>query len=262
MNMETIRKSLETDEEIKRLRGRLNRTVYFKNIYKKVRERRPNRDGYDYHLFVLEISNSKECDLIIIDAMHYIYKYLKDSVWQTDTDPYIYLDAYIGALFSQLLIKPIWDGFVNEEVNVANVKSYGCKVHKFKSEEEEYRFEVEYKIDSLIKLPNHSKWSGMQNKCRTFLKKGINVKSDYYYAHKKCLEENSKYIDTIYFTFYEPKQPYTLLYLDTYKKIDGAELNGFLVPTEEVIYITDNGQSKIAKVDYYDFQKVKCPHLF
>ena len=261
-----IIEKLKKDKKINNIKNDFYKNVYLKKFYDEVRDKYPMGEGYA--LFKLKIIDIAECEGLYLKAYTYISNYIK-SLGENYYTPFymgserinIYsLDNYVEMILNTLIIKPIWDGFLNEEVSrIVYSKEYNCEFHPFKDEETEFKFEVEYKVDSLIRLPNHNKWSGIQHKCRTFLLSGIDVRSDYFYAHKRCLEENSRYIDAIYFSFYEPKQPYTLLYLHTYKRIDGAELDNLLVPTKEIIDISE--QSKIAKVDYYDFS-AKYPHLF
>lgn len=231
---------------LKQIREEMRKRVYYKDIYKN------SNNFYIFKRKIFEI-----CYDLIDKAYEEIEYYLKSkAVKDSKLDKHLYV--YTEAIASEQLIEPIWYGFIAEEYNVDLFQKMGIEVYTFTEEDKERLFDDEYSIDHIIKL--NGRWIGVQSKCRTFLNIDIKDKINYYNKHIKCINAKDNRIKNIYYIFYEPHTPNKKCRFDSYKKIDNIELNGFLIPYDEVVKVIDN--SAMCNVSYYDFTAVDYQTLF
>lgn len=238
---------LKKETNLKEIEDELKYRVYYKDIYK------DSEGFYDF-----ECAISEKCRDLMAEAFDRIELYIENNI-KKGSEIYKHRYPYIMKILTEQLFEPIWYGFMAEEYNIDLFSKMGIEVYAFtdKEKEKERKFDDDYSIDHMIKL--NGDWVGVQSKCRTFLKKDAETKKYYYDKHKKCLNER-KNIKNIYYIFYAKDEPHKKCKFDSYKKIDNIELDGFLIPYDEVIKIVD--YSAICNVDYYDFDAVDYQSLF
>lgn len=244
-NVDNLKEDIKQKTNLEEIRKRLKKAVKYKQIYKTVNT---------FYEFKLEIS--KKCDKIVLEAYKEVEEYLNSRTYRG-----AYLDMHICSnvemIISQLIFEPIWYGFVAEDDNIDMFAKMGIEVYTFDKEEDEIKFDDDYSIDHMIYL--NGEWCGVQSKCRSYL--GISGKKKLYYydKHQRCLTERPK-ITKIYYLFYDANKPYAKCRLNGSKKIDGAELNGFLVPSIEVVNVVDN--EIICNINYYNLEPIDYLTLF
>ena len=211
VELEKISKVTNTTKVIQQI----NKTVDYKEALKSDASQYDNFGAYIF----------TKCDDLI-------YKYCDDLIDYLESNNMRYLEDDIDYLVKILLVRPTFNGFKNEQLNISLFEGMGYELYTLPSEELK-TYDADYSIDHM--LIKDGKLYGVQSKCGSFLNKGYNDKNYYYEKHMRALRENTE-IKNIFYIFHDVSNPNEVLSWNKRAYIpNGTRYGDILIPTYNVV---------------------------